>query len=129
MDNQSQTRIDVANATAEYEAESQKAKEEQALNSRFIKLKNGEQKDTVLTGVIFSEEKEFEPGKGLKKLFSFELAEKNAKGENKQFSCSARSQVAGELLTAIKANKLRVSLKRSGEGSKTTYMVLAFPAQ
>ena len=121
----SQTKIDISQASAAYEAEQAKAKEDQIANSKFVKLKDGEQKDFLLTGIVFTEDKEFEPGKGLKKLFSFELSEVNAKGENKQFSCSARSQVAGELIKAIRENKKRIIMKRSGEGNKTTYTILA----
>jgi hypothetical protein len=123
--NESSQKIDVAQATVEYQQEAQKAKEEQAANSRFVKLKPGEQKEILLTGVIFSELKEFNEGEGKKKLFVFELTERNAKGENKTFSCSARSTVAGELLKAIQENRRRVTMKRIGEGSSTTYLVVA----
>jgi hypothetical protein len=102
-----------------------KAKEEAALNSRFIKLKDKEQKSFTLTGIIYREWKEFETGKGQKEMMNFELTEKNPKGESKIFSCSIKSGVCGDLLKAIKERKLNITLKRSGEGGKTTYLVVA----
>jgi hypothetical protein len=125
---ESQTKLDLNSAQTLYNSEAEKAKQEQIANSKFVKLADGEQKDMTLTGNIFVSDKEFEVGKGLKKMLDFEISEKNQKGENKTFSTSARSPVAGELLKAIREMKFRVIIKRVGVGNKTTYNLIALPA-
>ena len=108
-----------------YEAEAEAAEKERQANSLYIRIRDGEQAMFTLSGVIYTELATFDDSKGAKRMFSFELVETNAKGDHKRFTASARSKVAGELLTAIKGNRRKIAIKRSGEGNKTTYMVLA----
>lgn len=126
MENQNnQTKMTQEQAQSLIDTEAKQAEVDRQANSRFVKLNDGEQRELILSGVELFESKVFDTAQGEKKLIAFELAEKTTNGQSKQFTCSARTQVARDLHKAIVDKKLRINMKRQGLGRKTTYMIVA----
>ena len=123
--NENQTKMTTEQAQSLIDSEAKQAEQDRQLNSRFVKLNDGEHRELILSGVELFEAKVFDVAQGEKKLIAFELAETTGSGLHKQFTCSAKTQVARDLHKAIMEKKLRVNLKRQGLGRKTTYFVVA----
>lgn len=109
----------------EYNLDKEQSQKDREENAKFVKLKDKEQTQFVLTGRTRFYEKTFEGTPEAKKMYDFELQEKNAKGENKIFSLSSSNPACGELLSAIQRKEFQITIKRIGLAKATTYMVLS----
>ena len=109
----------------EYEKDQEQNDEARAQSAKYIKLKDKEQITIKLTGRTRFYMKTFESSPEAKKMYDFEIEEKNSKGENKIFSISSVNPACGELLRAIEQKKLTITIKRVGTQKATTYMVIA----
>ena len=109
----------------EYEKDQEQNDEARAQSAKYIKLKDKEQITIKLTGRTRFYMKTFESSPEAKKMYDFEIEEKNSKGENKIFSISSVNPACGDLLKAISQKKLTVTIKRIGTQKATTYMVIA----
>ena len=109
----------------EYEEDQKQNDEARAQSAKYVKLKDKEQITIKLTGRTRFYSKTFESSPEAKKMYDFELEEKNSKGENKIFSISSVNPACGELLRAIEQKKLNVTIKRAGISKATTYMIIA----
>ena len=109
----------------EYEEDQKQNDEARAQSAKYVKLKDKEQITIKLTGRTRFYSKTFESSPEAKKMYDFELEEKNSKGENKIFSISSVNPACGDLLKAISQKKLTVTIKRIGTQKATTYMVIA----
>jgi hypothetical protein len=110
---------------AEFAKDSEEMAKAKELASPFLKLKDGEQKEFILTGKITSYMKTFDTSKEAKKMYDFQLAERTSKGVNRVFSVSVKNPVVKELIEAIASGNLRINMKRKGTGNETTYLVMA----
>ena len=90
--------------------------EHRAATSRFVKIEDGELAELEFTGVAY---------KGINSygnaVMSFELAEKNASGENKVWSVGANNTIVQELIGEMLEGNLRHTISRSGTGTETRY--------
>ena len=113
------------NVSDEYERDRKEQERLRQENSRYLKIKDGEQVSFVLTGRCNFYNKVFEGDSKTTKMYDFELAEKNLRGENRIFSISVANVACGELISAIKNQKLHITIKRKGINKNTTYMVIS----
>ena len=125
MENQEQDWMSNDIVKKEYEKDQEQNEEDRAQNAKYIKLKDKEQITIKLTGRTRFYMKTFDSSPEAKKMYDFELEEKNSKGENKIFSISSVNPACGELLRAIEQKKLNVTIKRAGISKATTYMIIA----
>ena len=109
----------------EYEEDQKQNEEARAQSAKYVKLKDKEQITIKLTGRTRFYSKTFESSPEAKKMYDFELDEKNSKGENKIFSISSANPACGELLTAITKKQFEITIKRVGTAKATTYIIIA----
>ena len=110
---------------SEYALDQAQAQKEREAAAKYLKLKDKEQLTFKLTGRTRFYEKTFEGSPDAKKMYDFELAEQNSKGENKIFSISSANPACGELLTAIANKQFEITIKRVGTAKATTYIIIA----
>lgn len=125
MENQEQDWMSNDIVKKEYEKDQEQNDEARAQSAKYIKLKDKEQITIKLTGRTRFYMKTFESSPEAKKMYDFEIEEKNSKGENKIFSISSVNPACGELLRAIEQKKFTVTIKRVGTNKATTYMIIA----
>jgi hypothetical protein len=105
----------------ELQAELEKQRQEQLLNSRFLIIDPGKQKILHFTGNVF-ERTAIINGAPSEKL-DFELEETTPSGEHKVFSVGKKSRTARELVALLKQGKRVLSIARSGSGTNTRYQI------